>query len=117
MGPDVQADRARHGGWGRERSITDRPGSALPDFDLTGPGVLSPRTDINRVIMHWKLSNLFFWSSNSILCLCFCCIEEERKCLIKVPKKPQDRERPFFKGCLSVCDGGFGGWGRERPVS
>jgi len=33
---------------------------------------------------------LFLWSSNSILCLCFCCSEEERKCLIKVPKKPQD---------------------------
>ncbi len=59
--------------------------------------VPSPRTDIDRVVMYWKLfvlqcriSNLFLWSSNSILCLCFCCNEEERKCLIKVPKKPQD---------------------------
>jgi hypothetical protein len=112
-GPGVQADRARRGEWGRERSITDKPGPALPDFDRPGlawgvgegevcytqtwlgtPGfrldkneVPSPRTDIDRVVMHWKLSalqcrisNLFLWSSNSILCLCFCCNEEERKC-------------------------------------
>ncbi len=32
----VQADRARRGGWGRERSIIDRPGPALPDFDRPG---------------------------------------------------------------------------------
>jgi hypothetical protein len=38
-GPGVQADRARRGGWGRERSITERPGPALPDFDLTGPAL------------------------------------------------------------------------------
>jgi len=25
-GPDVQADRARRGGWGRERSVIDKPG-------------------------------------------------------------------------------------------
>ncbi len=37
-GPGVQADRARWGGWGRERSVTDKPGLALPDFDLTRPG-------------------------------------------------------------------------------
>jgi hypothetical protein len=119
-GPGVQADQARHGGWGRERSVTNKPG---PDFDRLGPAwgvgegevsyrqtrpetprfrpdrneVPSPRTDIHRVVMHWKLSalqcrisNLFLWSSNSIMCLCFCYSEEERKCLIKVPKKPQD---------------------------
>ncbi len=39
IGPDVQADQARRGGWGRERSVIDRPGPALPDFDLMGPGV------------------------------------------------------------------------------
>jgi hypothetical protein len=37
-GPGVQADRARRGGWGRERYVTDKPGPALPDFDLTWPG-------------------------------------------------------------------------------
>jgi hypothetical protein len=36
-GPGIQADRAWHGGWGRERSVTDRPGPALPDFDRPGP--------------------------------------------------------------------------------
>jgi hypothetical protein len=36
-GPGVQVDRARRGGWGRERSITNRPGLALPDFDRPGP--------------------------------------------------------------------------------
>jgi hypothetical protein len=33
--PDVQADRVRREGWGRERFVTDRPGPALPNFDLT----------------------------------------------------------------------------------
>jgi hypothetical protein len=37
MGPGVQADQARRGGWGRKRSITDRPGPALPDFDQPSP--------------------------------------------------------------------------------
>jgi len=36
-GPDVQADRTRRGGWGRERSVTDRPDPALSNFDLTRP--------------------------------------------------------------------------------
>jgi hypothetical protein len=36
-GPGIQADRARRGGWGRERSVTDRLGLALPDFDWSGP--------------------------------------------------------------------------------
>jgi hypothetical protein len=36
-GLDVQADQARHGGWGKERSITDRPGPALSDLDRPGP--------------------------------------------------------------------------------
>ncbi len=36
-GLGVQADRARRGQWGRERSVIDRPGSALPDFDRLGP--------------------------------------------------------------------------------
>jgi len=35
--PSVQADRARRGGWGRERSITDKPGPALLNFDRPGP--------------------------------------------------------------------------------
>jgi hypothetical protein len=72
-----------------------RPGTL--GFPPNKNEVVSPRTDIDRVVMHWKLfalqckiSNLFLWSSNSILCLCFCCSKEERKCLIKVPKKPQD---------------------------
>jgi len=30
----VQVDRARHGRGAKERSVTDRPGLALPDFDL-----------------------------------------------------------------------------------
>jgi hypothetical protein len=33
-GPGIQADRAWRGGWGKERSVTDRPG---PDFDRPGP--------------------------------------------------------------------------------
>jgi hypothetical protein len=38
MRPGIQVDRARREGWGRERSVTDRPGPALPDFNLTRPG-------------------------------------------------------------------------------
>jgi len=45
---------------------------------------------LSMISLQCRISNLFLWSSNSIVCLCFCCSEKERKCLIKVPKKPQD---------------------------
>jgi hypothetical protein len=48
IGPDVRADWARRGGWGRERSVIDRPGLALPDFDLTRPGTPGFRSDLAR---------------------------------------------------------------------
>jgi hypothetical protein len=33
----ISTDWARRGGWGKERSVTDRPGLALPDFNRPGP--------------------------------------------------------------------------------
>jgi hypothetical protein len=39
IGPDVRADWARRGGWGWERSVIDRPGPTLSDFDMTEPDI------------------------------------------------------------------------------
>jgi hypothetical protein len=47
-GLGVQADRAWRGGWGRERSVTDRLGPALPNFDLTRPDTPRFRPDPAR---------------------------------------------------------------------
>jgi hypothetical protein len=37
---------------------------------------------LSMISLQCKISNLFLWTSNSIVCLCFCCSEEQRKCLI-----------------------------------
>jgi len=39
MGFGVQANRARRGGWGRERFVTYRPSPTLSDFNRLGPAL------------------------------------------------------------------------------
>jgi hypothetical protein len=48
------------------------------------------RSFLSMISLQSKISNLFLWSSNSIVCLCFRCCEKQRKCLIKVPNKPHE---------------------------
>ncbi len=96
-GPGVQADRARRGEWGKERSVIHKPGSALPDFDLTKTrSHLPAQTSIvSSCIGNYLLYNVgfpicFFGALIPFYVCVFAATKKNASVLIKVPKKPQD---------------------------
>jgi hypothetical protein len=58
-------DEARRGGWGRERSITDRPGSTFPDFGLTE---MRSRLPAQTLIVSSCTGNYLFYNAGFPIC-------------------------------------------------
>jgi hypothetical protein len=113
--PGVQADQARRGGWGRERSVTDRPGPTLPDFDLIETRSHLPA---QTLIVSSCIGNYPICLSGALIPFCVCVFAATKKSAsvwLRCQRSHRIVKGHFLKGVSQSMMGFWGVGEGERP--